>query len=259
MYGWLFQEFTEIKTPRFHVREFKPDTTIASVASVDEALPDSYRDFIESFGGVKLYRRPGSESYRIGVFAQPQLATRQGRRAYLIGFHDGARVLLCPVDGSDKCEIVEVEGDQEERMGTSFDDWLYSAGTRARKSYGREKWQEIVRGPAPFTPRELELIDARSQAKWRVLEIGSDGDHVIEFVNGSTIVIPMYTIGVRTKDGGLNGSVYLKTDHVQPGCAAVLRANCYKKLVSPNDIELFDLPDPKPEDRERFAELSDVL
>jgi hypothetical protein len=60
--------------------------------------------------------------------------------------------------------------------------------------------------------------------------------------------------GARSKDGRLNGAVELKVSHVRPGQTAVLRADCHKDLVRPEESERFSLPDPQPKDREYYAE-----
>jgi len=68
----------------------------------------------------------------------------------------------------------------------------------------------------------------------------------------------MLTLGVRSKNGRLNGSVALKIGHIGPGQTALLHVGCYKGLMPANEIEVFALSDPQPEDRELYRELGNA-
>jgi hypothetical protein len=59
--------------------------------------------------------------------------------------------------------------------------------------------------------------------------------------------------------GGLNGAVLLNTCEVRPGQTAVLHVSCYRGLLPPEELELFSLPDPEPEDRMRYTELAEKV
>lgn len=41
---------------------------------------------------------------------------------------------------------------------------------------------------------------------------------------------------------------------IGPGETRVVEPGCYKEFVAPEDTEVFDLPDPGPEDREQYWE-----
>ena len=140
-------------------------------------------------------------------------------------------------------------------MAENFEEWLAASCARARKTYGKEKWAEILRGPEPFTPDEFEVIKTRQRIRWRVLGIDTDGNHIFEITNASNRTLPVLTVGLRSRDRHLNGAVRLKIGHIGPTQTGVLHVDCYKDLVSPHEIEAFALPDPRPEDRERFEEL----
>ena len=120
--------------------------------------------------------------------------------------------------------------------------------------YSDKEWAEILRGPEPFTPEEKALLDARRRIHWRELGIDESGKRIIEVTNNSSSVLPALTLGVRSKNGHLNGAIRLLVQTLLPGRTTTLHVDCYKNLVSPEDVELFDLPDPQPEDRELFWE-----
>jgi len=87
-----------------------------------------------------------------------------------------------------------------------------------------------------------------------VLGIDQEGYHIFEITNAGRLPLPVLTVGARSKDGRLNGAIRLNIAHVPPGKTEVVHANCYKDLVPSGEIEIFDLPDPKPEDREYYWE-----
>src|SRR5450756_1782716 len=119
----------------------------------------------------------------------------------------------------------------------------------------KKNGQIYCTGPPPFTPAEEKIIETRRQIEWRVLGIESDGNHIFEITNTSGNILPVLTVGVRSKSGRLNGAVILKIGNVGPGQTAILRVDCYKDMSSPYEIEIFNLPDPLPEDREFYSEL----
>jgi hypothetical protein len=256
MFEWLEREISEIKTPRFHLIEGPTEVKLKeAVLKSDLRLPPSYREFVLKFGNAKLYRRAQNDSYRIGVFAGPREGTlSDGTNVYHLGFHDGASVYVKPSFESTELPIFEFEEDSEEQVAENFEEWLMESCTRARNAYGKETWAEILSGPKPFTLEEREIIDARRLIRWRVLGIDPGGDHIFEVTNTGRRALPALTVGVRSKNGRLNGAVRLNISHVGPGQTDLLRASCYKDLIPAEEIEIFALPDPKPEDRAQYWE-----
>ena len=43
-------------------------------------------------------------------------------------------------------------------------------------------------------------------------------------------------------------------DSISPGETSIVEHGCYKKFVAPEDVEVFDMPDPGPEDQEYYWE-----
>jgi hypothetical protein len=43
--------------------------------------------------------------------------------------------------------------------------------------------------------------------------------------------------------------------HIGPGETAVVEKDAYRDLVAPEDVEAYALPDPEPEERDRYGEL----
>jgi hypothetical protein len=255
MFEWLERELSLIKTPRFHLVDGPADVKLRELVTKSNLpVPSSYKAFILKFGNARLYRNARDDSYRIGVFAGPREASlTDGTRIYHLGFHDGARVYVKPESSPDAFPIFECE-DLEEEVANSFEEWLATSCTLARNRYTKKMWAEILHGPKPFTREEEEMIEARRRMEWRVLGIDAEGNHIFEVINTSCRTLPALTIGVHSKDGQLNGAIRLDIGHVEPGEAAVLKADCYKNLVPPEKVELFALPDPQPEDRDYYWE-----
>jgi hypothetical protein len=250
MFEWLEHEISVIKTPGFHSVDGPADAKLREAVTASPLrLPLSYQQFVLKFGNAKLYRR-SRNGYRIGVFAGPREATlNDGTRVYHLGFHDGASVYVKPSSGTARFPIFEFEENFEEKVAGGFDEWLTASCTKARNDYDRKGWGEILRGPRPFTAKEREMMEARRLIRWKVLGIDGDGNHMLEIINEGSHSLPALTVGVRSKDGRLNGAVRLVISHIGPGQKAVLHTDCYKTLISPELVEVFALPEPKPEDR----------
>jgi len=256
MFEWLEQEISSIKTPKFHLVDGPVDSRMRdAILQASLSGLGAYKEFVLKFGNAKLYR--GSRSgYCIVVFAAPRESSLDdGSRLYHLGSHDGAKVYVKPAKDSSELPIFEFEDGNEERVAGDFGEWLTESCARARKQYSNAEWAAIVLGPEPFSAAETEIIAARRLIRWKVTGIDSDGNHMFEVSNSSQLTLPALTLGVRSKDQRLNGAVYLKIGHVAPGQAAVIHADCYKKFVPPNEIEVFSFPDPQPEDRDYYFEL----
>jgi hypothetical protein len=255
MFEWLDQEIAAVKTPRFHLVNGPVDAKLQE-AVLESELPlhNSYKEFVLKFGNAKLYRT-SRNGYQIGVFAGPREATlNDGTRIYHLGFHDGASVYVKPGSSLAELPVFEFEAGSEERVADDFEEWLTASCTHARNSYGKQKWAEILRGPQPFTKEEQEILEARRRIKWRALGVDPVGKLIFEVTNTGSRVLPILTLGVRSKDKRLNGAVCLKIGHVDPGQTAVLHVDSYKGLKPPHELEAFALPDPQPEDREYYVE-----
>ena len=129
----------------------------------------------------------------------------------------------------------------------------------ARKQYKKSEWGFIENGPPPFTEEELAVVEARKRFRWQVVGVAPNGDLRFEVHNGSDMTLPYLFLGVRGKlrppnSGPLGGGARLPVGSVRPGRTATIEYGCYKKFVAPEDVEVFDLPDPGPEDREYYWE-----
>jgi hypothetical protein len=216
-------------------------------------VPPSYKQFVETFGNSKLYRH-SRNGYVIGVFAAPRETTaKDGTPIYHLGWHNGASVYLKPKPDSAQLPIFEFE-EVEETVGATFEGWLAQACGRARSSFGKRKWAEILRGPQAFTEAEKAVVESRRLFEWKVVGLDSAGNHIFEVKNASQRTLPVLTLGIRSKDGRLNGAVRLDTRHIPSGQRALVHMDCYKDLVPAKEIEVFGLPDPQPEDREYYQE-----
>jgi hypothetical protein len=253
MFEWLKDEISTIGTPRFHLVDGPANTQLReAVRASSIRLPSSYREFVLNFGNTKLYRSSRT-GYRIGVFAAPKPAVLDdGTRIYHIGFHDGASVYVKESSGDGP--IFEFEESSEEKAADSFDQWLTKSCAKIKDSYTKKQWEEIVRGPTPFTAKEIEIIKARCSIYWAVRGIDPERNHVFEVSNQGSHILSVLTVGVRSKDRRLNGAIRLGIAHIGPGQKGTVCADCYKNLAKPQDIEIFDLPDPQPEDRGFYRE-----
>jgi hypothetical protein len=260
MFDWLEQEISAIGTPRFHVVDGPADEKLReAVLQSDLFLPASYLEFVLRFGNAKLYRVSHNNSYQIGVFAGPRVTTQKdGTLTYHLGFHDDTSVYIKLGYKPIELPIFEFDADEEEQVAENFQEWLETSCAQARNTYDKRQWAEIVRGPKPFTAKEEAIIEARRQIQWRVLGIDAAGNHKIEVTNAGSCTLPAFKIGVRSKDGRLNGAVRLGIGDLGPGQTTVLHVGCYKDFRRPDELEVFQLPDPMPEDRAGYPEFGET-
>jgi hypothetical protein len=261
LYEWLESEILEIKTPRFHVVDGPADDALKESIVVSGALvPVNYMEFVLKFGSAKLYRDGRRGSYRIGVFGAPRLVTlNDGSRIFHIGFDDGASVYVKDVGELTSIPIFQWKSGSEDKVADDFAEWIKQSCSKARREFSKEMWSKIVRGPDPFSPRELKVIEARRQISWQVLGIDPEGRHIVTVANSGRLTLPVLTVGVRSLDRRLNGALRLNTSEVGPGRTAVLHVSCYQGLLPPDQLELFTLPDPEPEDRMQYVELAETM
>jgi hypothetical protein len=113
----------------------------------------------------------------------------------------------------------------------------------------------VLSGPRPFTAEERAIADARRKFRWRVVGHTPEGNLLFEVTNGSDRILPFLSMGVRGKGGTkLEGGVWLRTADIQPGQTAVIEKDTYRRQLAPDEVEVFDLPDPIPEKKERYWE-----
>ena len=257
MYEWLEQEIAEVKTPGFHVVDGVPSEAFQrEVLRGAVSLPPSYREFIFRFGNARLYKQ--GSGYLLGVQAIPDQARSETAEPLLrIGHFDDARAYLkqtllstpepeSPIFEWTSHGLIEIAG--------SFGDWLEKRSNTARRRYGKRRWAEILRGPKPFSEEEEAIVAARRQFKWRLLGVSDDSLCRFEVENNSSRTLPYLSIGVRSRDGRVSGRVWLPVAQLPPGTKVVITKECYKGVMSPEELEAFPLEDPGPQDRDRYWE-----
>lgn len=256
MFEWLEREIDQIKTPKFHIVNsacsLKLDRAIGEIS-----LPFSYKEFVLKFGDAKLYRNSW-DGYSIRVFSMPEEMTlNNGERVFCIGFHDSASVYIKRDMNASLMPIFEFES-AEEKVADDFEVWLRESCDISRSRY-KKNWNSILLGPKPFTWEEQKIVETRRNIKWRILGIDDQKNHIFEVKNLGDRYLPYLTVGLRSKDRQLNGAVRLDVYNIGPGQTGILYVDCYKNLVSPGEIQAFELPDPRPEDRDFYYEFKTRL
>jgi hypothetical protein len=256
MFEWLEQEIGKIKTPRFHLVKGPADAALrAAIEGFEVPLPRSYKEFVRRFANARLFRRdPGC---LLGVRVPPiKVQSWKGEDLYRIGHYQSESAYLKSslLRGEDEAPVFEGDPGRQVKVADGFEAWLIKRYRAVRRTYKKQKWAEIVAGPAPFTPQELRIIEARRKFTWRVAGITPERTFLFEVHNGSDTVLPYLTAGVRRKDGSPYGGVWLPVAHIRPGQTAVVEHDVYSKWMDPSEVELVPDPDPEPEDREGYWE-----
>jgi hypothetical protein len=251
----LQEEIRSIKTRKFHVVEGPLGKAFReSIESSGLAIPESYRAFLLTFGESKLYRVGGA--YALGVRRIPEKAqSKDGERLLCIGHYwDAAAYFkLSQLDGSE-APVFEWSGGALRKAASGFAAWLDGRSAAIRKQFGKKQWQRIVAGPPPFTAREKAIVAARKRFQWQVVGIHANGNLLFEVRNGSDLVLPFLSIGIRSKDRSFEGRVWLPMHRLSPEAKLVIQQDCYKDQLPAVNVEAYVLPDPEPEDREEYWE-----
>jgi hypothetical protein len=263
MFESLMDEMSQIKTRKFHLVDGPASPELrAAVEASGWRLPPPYEKFVLRFGNAKLYRR--SSSWLVEVYAGPreavsaegELLVHFGRTQTSLAYFKESLL----VEGSESPVFEWRHGQGLRQTADGFLDWFTSKCRWARKQYSKKEWEAIESGPTPLTQRELAVVEARKHFRWRVVGIAANGDLQFEIHNGSNSVLPSISLGFRgrlrpPKSGPLNGGIHLPVSSIAPGATKIVEFDCYKQFVAPEDAEVFDLPDPGPEDREQYWEL----
>jgi hypothetical protein len=258
MFDWLVDEMERINTRKFH--------DVDKALSVDRrelfqnseiSLPPSYQEFVIQFGNAKLYH--SGNIYLVQVYSFPSKIEMEDGDSLL---HFG-RTDLAPayfkesllVSGSESPVFEWSNHKGLHKTVSGFEKWLEVKCKASRKLFSKKQWKAIEEGPPPFTAQEEAIVQARRKFHWRVIGISKNGDLQFEVHNGSDLLLPFLSIGVRGKHGQVvDGGIYLPTSSVLPDQTCIIEKGCYKKLLPPEDIEVFEEPDPEPEDRDRYWE-----
>lgn len=261
MFEWLEEEMASVNTNKFYLVDGPASPELRqAVESSDYPLPPAYKEFVVRYGNAQLYRY--NTNYYLTIFAGPREAeSSEGEGFVYIG-----RTWTSHVYFKESLLVAEKDSPVYEwyqegirQTATGFEEWLKAKCAAARKRYKKKEWQAIEEGPSPFTEHEQAIAEARRHFRWQLVGIAPNEDLRFEIHNGSTMVLPYLSVGIRgklrpPKTGPLHGGGYLPTATIQPGETGIVEYDCYKQFIAPEDTEVFELPEPGPEDREQYWE-----
>lgn len=258
-YAWIHEELAQIHTNKFFV--FDKDVDESAIRKLEEQfgiLPDDYKSFLLSFGGSRFFRKYDSSngSYVVDVLAKPCWYRGRNSPSIIFGGY-GEMVSLFPKkEGSPKFENEVLEGHVlgGRFIASSFDEWLKKRFESARKSYSKKRWELVLKGPAPFTEQEQQIVDAIPLFTFQIVGIARNKDLKIKVHNGSKIRLPYLSVGVHVP-GCMYGGIYLKVGDIAPGETRIVQQDAYKDLYPPKKVELFREPLPDPSERPFYGEL----
>ncbi|MCX6922371.1 MAG: hypothetical protein NT154_04020 [Verrucomicrobia bacterium] len=254
MHDWLRDELRTIKDRKFHIIR-APQGAYGSEFRIDWPMrpPESYRKFIEEFGPAMLYRKLSFWLIRVHNRPVPHVDPRPGQCLIFGGFDSGRAYFRLSDLGASEAPVYETRGASGLFItAPSFDEWLAQRAHAARKRYKKAEWTKILRGPDPFTAEELEIVAARKQFQWRLLEVSKMGRMTFRVANMSDRRLPFLSLGIRGPS--LVGGLWLPVADIGVGETRTVEKEGYTCMKDPSLQEAFDLPDPWPEDRERYLE-----
>lgn len=275
MFEWLLSEAARIKTGKFFV--FKPGGMVseadgsqsaASPLTLDEVerqfgeLPAAYKAFAKSIGSACLFRDEETGYYGLRVFAEPRVERKDnGDPLLCIGIfmsapYTAASAYLKPLGGQRAVAAQVFEGNpwQLRLTSASFEAWFEDRYRRSRERYNKAAWQLVVDGPPPFDAHELAIVAAIPLFKWRKVGIRTNGKVEFEIHNGSAMLLPGITLGIRACEGTRllwTAGMALPTADLEPGTTKRFERDfsCYGSSTKSEQLEFYSLPLPEPEDR----------
>lgn len=258
-YQWLRQELDEIKVPDFHVVEGVSLLKLAKeTKDLRPLLPEDYLYFVDNFGKVKLYKTVGG--YSLGVLDVPvAVNSSDGKKMLKFGYYEESDVYFSLNDQAHVSPHVYVWKDSKFcKISDSFSDWLEEKSYIIRKRIGLEIWNKMLVKAASFTKEESDIVEALKKIQWSVIGVSKEDEFLFNIFNNSTMVLPFLSLGVRSKDGMLNGGLWLPISHINPGQRSVVKRGCYQNLINPRDLEIYALPIPQPYQREEYWEFRGI-
>lgn len=244
MFEWLIDEIKNVNTRKFYIVDGPAqDDLREAIECSDFPIPPSYKRFVLQFGNAKLYRQ--GSIYLVQVFAAPvetlseegELLLHFGRTDMSSAFFKASSLLH-----NFESPVLEwVYGRRLHKTADSFEEWLKAKCSAARQLFKKREWKAIEKGPPPFSEQEKAIIQARKHFRWRVVGIAHNGDVRFEVYNGSELILPYISIGVRgqlrpPKSGPLNGGVWLPVSKILPGQTCIIRLRHLSSGIDPRSL-----------------------
>lgn len=260
-FDWLADEISACGTRKFYLVDGPlPTERRAAMENAHLPMPQSYKAFISRFGNANLYRK--GSIYLVRIFAAPRCEMCKKEEFWQFGQTDFALAYFkeSSLITGHESSVFEWRHSQGMRKAAGgFEEWLIKKCMAAKKRFNKKDWEAIKSGPPAFNALEKAIIEARKAFKWRVAGMADDGDILFEVYNGSRIILPYLSIGVRKVSGEQIGGIWIPISSVLPGQTITIRKACYKDRFSPEEIEIFDLPDPSPEERDLYWEFRESM
>lgn len=258
-FWWLDQEIEIIKSRRFHIFEkLSGGDLVFRINDEDAKMDGPYFDFLMKFGYARFFTDhqdvPVMSVYPLKEFRRVDF--KDGSSYFGFGFRGGKSFYFSQAELLSRSNpSVYLVGKQAKCLGVDFSQWLKDSYEVVKSRYSSRAWRRIVDGPIPFSASEMNVVNARGKYFCRIIGIADDGDALIHVFNNSEMKLPYLTIRVEEKGGDfLDGSVWLDVGRIGPGESGVIKKNCYKDIISPEKLQLRDMPAPIPEKKSAYWE-----
>jgi hypothetical protein len=269
-YDWFKKEAVAIRLRKFFDFEPGPASDLTLFEDLYGPLPADYREFVQEFGQARLFRHQSHPWHCMLVFAppraQPLEAAGRGKGArpairIEVGHHINSGSAWFQWDGGVFAKggaIFAGHSCQPARVIPSFEDWLKKSFFSSKKLYSKTDWQAALKPAPPFSEREKQIVEALPNFGFKKVGVSASGDIVVHVQNNSSIELPFLTLGVRG-ESGMEGAVAFRTRGILPGMSGIIEQDAYRGSMDPQQVELFRLPQPEPEDRPYYFELNGWL
>lgn len=256
-FDWLKQEIEPVRLKKFHI--FLP-FDLAELKVFEQEfgpVPDDYQEFLETFGQASLFRDVRNNWHWLNVTAPPKIIRDQSDAVRLNfgNYLNSGYAAWKWADGAflGANSVYRIDNLPERKVADTFEDWFRTSYFRAIKEIGNDSWRRALHDAPPFNSSEIEIVESLKHFHFRKVGVTNDGNVQIEVANRSSRSLAYLSVGVRFRQ--LEGKVTIPVAEVGPGETRTVDWPCYKGAVRPEDIQLFRLPFPEPEDRPYYPEL----
>jgi hypothetical protein len=257
---WLRLEIETIKSKQFHIfDQLSGNDFFYEKNGRRVSIKGDYADFLNEFGWARLFCDHNDspevmvyplKEYRYHACKNGKTYIGFGDRGYQHVCFDEALILNGYASG-----VYTVSQGKAIEICSGFSEWLVSAYSWQKSKYSKKRWQRIVDGPMPFSKEEMDVVEARRLFRWKLVGFDTHGDALFEVENNSTMILPYLSIGVRDiQQKILIGGAWLNVGNIKPGNKGIVKQDCYKDQIPPEQLEVFPRPDPIPEKKEAYWE-----
>lgn len=243
----------EVNTPKFFLSEGTVSSSdISECETRFGSLPGEYREFLKTFGPMRLFRDP-KRSYTLRVRLPRIIHQCDGKILIQIGFcYWGNGAYFIPSNGCTPESVFEMRGIGFMKVASSFNEWFRSKWAKCRLKLGNKAWQAVMSGPKPFSPEEALIAESADLFEFKQIGLSESGRIKVLVRNRSNIHLSLLTVRAEIPEK-ISGLTRLSVEGIGPNEEAV-REFFWFPGADHKKVLIHKVPKAGPEDRRFYYE-----